>query len=84
MSAQVIMLFGRGIVARNDNTRAELLAKVRMIAHGRGCNGAQRAIVVGAADHWLDLGIPAPKVLERARAKALQLVSPDPDGGAAA
>lgn len=82
----VVMLFDRRVRATADNTRAEVLSRVRTVAIGNGCNSAQKAIVVGCAENWLDLGIGADVVVQRAREKAVQLRLSErgPDGGAAA
>lgn len=71
----VVMLFDRCIRATPEHSRAEILSRVRTVAIGNGCNNVQKAVVVQAAELWLDQAMRVEEVIQRARAKAKQLVA---------
>lgn len=75
MSA-VILSFPRGLQVDKSADRMAVLGQVRRLAICKGCNGAQRAIVVAAAEWWIDQRLSSVEILQRARAKADELLKP--------
>lgn len=72
MSAQVIPFPVRAIPLERAD-RFTLLGQVRSICIGKQLNGCQKAIVIGLAEHWMDLNLSAEDVKQRARRKADEL-----------
>lgn len=82
MSA-VVVPFDRRARVHADLTPDQVLRRCRIAAITSGCNSAQKRTVEAAGQHWLDLGIRAHDVIQRAKAMADLLARSHPDPEAA-